>query len=106
MIYNIKEFFCPEPLGTCDYCKFKLAYRNFFNTEKFIGCGTITHIVNIKKEIQKHKGEKITNDFFNKTNTLFEEGASLRRIALWHLTKGYTYIGEGEKTIIQEEMEI
>lgn len=105
MSYNIKEFVCPD-LEDCGHCEFVLAYKKFFNTNNFIGCGTIANIINIKKDIQKHKGEKITNGFFNKTNLLFEGGASLRRIALWHLTKGYTYIGEGEKTIIQEEMDI
>jgi len=106
MNYNIEEFLCPQPLGSCEHCNFRLAYKKFFNKEKFIGCGTITNRTNIKEEIQKHKGEKITNDFFIKTNALLEGGAFLRRIALWHLTKGYTYIGEEEKRIIQEELDV
>lgn len=111
MKYAIKEFMCPkkEPINLitkCSQCPFVKAYNNFCDKDDLPYCGRSPIGEHVICEIIKElKNVRITRDFINYIINNDNEGYK-KRVVLWHLAKGYKYIGEAENKVTQEEMDV
>lgn len=111
MKYDIIEFMCPKKqpinrISLCSECCFEKAYKKLCDEESLPFCGRSPigeHVIH--EIIKKLKGNKITKEFIIFIVHNDDEGYK-KRVALWHLAKGYKVIGEEEPEIIQEEMDI
>lgn len=111
MKYDLDEFMCPKgqpnrSILKCSECHFVKAYNKFCYKDDLPYCGRspITERI-ICETIKGLKNTEITRDFIDYIIFNNNDGYK-KRVVLWHLVKGYKYIGEGENIFLQEEFEV
>ena len=108
MKYAIREFMCPkrtpiESISNCSECHFVKAYNKFCDKDDLPYCGRPLLEHKIHEIIKELKGIRITKNYVEYIIYNDNDGYK-KRVILWHLVKGYKFIGESG--ILQEEMDI